>query len=303
MSGTVAGAAGVPIAFQHQEICWWNSAPNRIVAYTTFAMHQMAIRIDLRPRRQVIMAALRLSQGSPAKASSHLLRAAALTGALLFASQGAAQQPQSPPEGRIVVTGTGSVRVPPDYAQIRSGVTTRAKTVKEASDANTKLMEAVIARLVDSGIARADIQTARFSIQPVYPPSQSGAELKVSGYSVSNQVEVTVRDIARLGDILDRVVSAGATDVGNIAFLISNPSKALDEAREAAVADARHKAELYARAAGSSLGRVLSITEDAGYAQPVPRVQAAAGMAAAVPIAPGEETLQAHITVGYEIVR
>ena len=230
-----------------------------------------------------------------------LWRGAALVAAVLIASQAQAQQPPSPPEGRIVVTGVGSVRVPPDVAHIRSGVTTRARTVKEASDANAKLMTAIMAALAQSGIAGTDIQTSRFSVQPVYTPPQPGAEHKLSGYSVSNQVEVTVRQISNLGDILDRLASAGATDIGNIAFLVADPGKALDQAREAAVNDARHKAELYARASGASLGRVLSITEDAGFAQPVPLARAAA--AKAVPIASGEDALQARITVGYEIAR
>ena len=249
------------------------------------------------------MAESNFTQMPAAGTLSHrpLRRAAALVAAVLLASQAQAQQPQQPPpEGRIVVTGTGSVRVPPDVAHIRSGATTRAKTVREASDANAKLMTAVMAALAQSGIASADIQTSRFSVQPVYAPAPPGAEQKLSGYSVSNQVDVTVRQIANLGDILDRLAAAGATDIGNIGFLVSEPGKALDQAREAAVNDARHKAELYARASGASLGRVLSITEDGGSAQPVPLARAAV---ATVPIATGEDTLQVRITVGYEIVR
>jgi uncharacterized protein YggE len=226
--------------------------------------------------------------------------ATVLAAAVLLTTQLHAQQPQSPPDARITVTGVGSVRVPPDVAHIRSGVTTRARTVKEASDANAKVMTAIMAALAQSGIASTDIQTSRFSVQPVYAPSQPGVEQKLSGYSVSNQVEVTVRQIANVGDILDRLAAAGATDIGNIAFLVSDPAKALDQAREAAVNDARHKAELYARASGASLGRVLSITEEGGFAQPVPLARAAA---AAVPIAAGEDTLQARITVAYEIAR
>ena len=83
----------------------------------------------------------------------------------------------------------------PDYAQIRSGVTTRAKTVKEATDANSKLMAAVTAALLESGIAQKDIQTSRFSIQPVYAPQEPRTEPKLVGYSASNQVSVTIRQI------------------------------------------------------------------------------------------------------------
>ena len=237
--------------------------------------------------------------------SSHrrLSGAAVLTAAILVASQVHAQRPESPPESRIVVIGLGSVHVAPDQARIRGGVTTRAKTVKEASDANSKLMGAITAALLAAGVAQTDIQTSRFSIQPVYPPVQSSGERKLSGYSVSNQVEVRIRQLANVGDILDRLVNAGATDIGNIAFLHSDPSKALDPAREAAVADARRKAELYARASGVSLGRVLSITEDAVHGMAVPFARATAVAAAPVPIASGEDTLEARVTVTYEVQR
>jgi uncharacterized protein YggE len=162
-------------------------------------------------------------------------------------------------------------------------------------------MAAVTAALLESGIAQKDIQTSRFSIQPVYAPQEPRTEPKLAGYSVSNQVSVTIRQIGKVGEILDRLVTAGATDAGNIAFLVSDPSKALDQAREAAIADARRKAEVYARASGLRLGRVEWITEDTGSAPPVPtRVLAAP---APVPIASGEDTLRVRITVGFEIAR
>ena len=165
----------------------------------------------------------------------------------------------------------------------------------------TRLMTAVTAALLESGIAQKDIQTSRFSIQPVYAPQEPRTEPKLAGYSVSNQVSVTIRQIGKVGEILDRLVTAGATDAGNIAFLVSDPSKALDQAREAAIADARRKAEVYARASGLRLGRVEWITEDTGSAPPVPaRVLAAP---APVPIASGEDTLRVRITVGFDIAR
>ncbi len=214
-----------------------------------------------------------------------------------------AQQPiLSQPQARVVVTGEGSVSVAPDYAAITGGVTTRAKTAKEATDANSKLMTAVNAALLDAGIDQKDIQTSRFSVQPVYVSPQQGGEQKLSGFSVSNQVSVTVRQIAKVGTVLDRLIAAGANDVGNVEFLHSDPSKVLDQAREAAVADARRKAELYARAAGLSLGRVAWITEDSGYAPPMPL--AAPRMfakASPVPISAGEDTMQVRIRVGFGI--
>jgi uncharacterized protein YggE len=258
--------------------------------------------------KEVVMAASSFPSTFAMQVASHrLLRGTAFLAAAVCIASGQvqAQQPQSTPEGRVIVIGEGSVHVPPDYAQIRSGVTTRAKTVKEASEANSKLMGAITAALLETGIGQKDIQTARFSIQPVYAPPQPAAEPKLSGYSVSNQVAVTIRQISKVGEILDRLVTAGVTDVGNIAFLLSDPSRALDQAREAAVADARRKAELYARASGVGLGRVAWITEDSGYAPSIPMAasRAQTAMAAPVPIAGGEDTLEARITVGYDIVR
>ena len=114
---------------------------------------------------------------------------------------------------------------------------------------------------------------------------------------------MTVRALGKVSDVLDRMVDAGVTDVGNVAFLHSDPAKALDQAREAAVADARRKAELYARASGFTLGRVVWLTEGGALTPPgsMPMFRAQASMAAPVPIAPGEDTLRVQITVGFDI--
>jgi uncharacterized protein len=213
-----------------------------------------------------------------------------------------AQQAQSTFEGRVVVIGEGSVSVAPDYAEIDGGVTTRGKSVKEATEANSKLMAAVTSALVDAGVAQKDIQTPRFSIQPLYVSPDPHGEAKLSGYNVSNQVNVTIRDIGKVGDVLDRLVAAGVTNVGNIEFLHANPLKILDQAREAAVADAKRKAEIYAKASGVTLGRVVWITEDPEYAPPMPMMaKMSAAMPAPVPISAGEDSLRVRITVGFGI--
>ena len=224
--------------------------------------------------------------------------------AFVFAATVAAQaQPsQSPPDRRVIVIGEGSVTLPPDRAQVRSGVTTTAKTAKEATEANSRLMAAVNAAVLNAGVEQKDIQTTRFSLHPVYVRQQN-TEPKLSGFSVSNQVEVTIRQIANVGEILDRLVTAGATEAGSVEFLHSDTSKPLDQAREAAMADAKRKAELYARAAGLSLGSVNWITEDSGYAPSPPMaLRAADGVSAPVPISAGEDTLQVRVTVGFDLV-
>jgi uncharacterized protein YggE len=250
-----------------------------------------------------VMPARRSEKFALHAASRRFLAGAAVAVAIFVAPSARAQQPAAQPEARVIVIGEGGVHVAPDYAQIRGGVTTKGKTVKEATDANSKLMAAITAALLNAGIAQADIQTAQFSIQPVYAPPQPPNEARLAGYSVSNQVTVTVRTPGKVSEILDRMVDAGVTDVGNVSFLHSDPAKALDQAREAAAADARRKAELYAHASGFTLGRVAWLTEDTGMMPPVPmaRFRAQAAMAAPVPIAPGEDTLRVQITVGFDI--
>lgn len=221
-----------------------------------------------------------------------------------LAATAAAQADPAAPEARVIVTGEGSVSVPPDLARVRGGVTTRAKSAKEAADANAKLMTAVTAALVNAGIEQKDIQTARFSVQPVYTAPAPNTEQKLTGFSVSNQVTVTIRQIAKAGEILDRLIESGATDVGAIEFLHADPSKALDRAREAAVADARRKAEVYTQAAGEKLGAVAWITEEPGYVPPGPmKALRAASMPAPTPIATGEDVLRVQITVGFDLAR
>jgi uncharacterized protein len=226
---------------------------------------------------------------------------AIVAAAALFVAAARSQQPQTQPEARLVVIGEGTVKVTPDYAQIVSGVTTRAKTVKEAADTNSRIMAAATSTLLQSGIAQRDIQTSRFSVQPVYAPPEPRTEPKLSGYSVTNQVTINIRDLNKVGDILDHLITAGVTNVGSIIFLVSDQSKALDQGRAAAIADARRKAEIYAHASQLRLGDVAWISEDSGFIPPVAmRAQAApAPMATSVPIATGEDTLRVRITVGF----
>jgi uncharacterized protein YggE len=231
---------------------------------------------------------------------------AALLFAALFLAPARAQSVESKPaEARVIVVGEGSVTVAPDYARIRSGVSTNARTVKEASDTNSKLMADIIAALADAGIAKKDIQTSEFSIEPVYASPTPPGGPKLSGYRVSNQVNVTIHQISQVSEVLDRLVKAGATDAENIAFLISDREKALDQAREAAVANAKHKAELYARASGVNLGRVAWIAEGSDFEPIAPMGVARSKLAQAqsVPIERGEDTITARVTVGFDIAQ
>lgn len=230
-----------------------------------------------------------------------------LAACVVAAEPAAAQQPPGPPPptppARIIVTGSGSATVPPDYAEIASGVTTQAKTAKEASDANAKVMAALNAALKTDGIAADDIQTLRFSVSPVYGPPQQNTPPKLVGFSVSNELGIKVRQIGKVGEILDSLIQAGATDSGSVQFLHSNTSQTLDQARQAALADARRKATLYAQGAGLKLGGVAWITEVPAYAPPGPMAGRAYAAAASVPISAGTDTLNVQITVGFEAAR
>jgi len=240
-------------------------------------------------------------------------RLAVISGAVLLAilisvvaGPAVAQQPPAPPPplppARIIVTGEGSVTVPPDYAEIASGATNQAKTAKEASDANAKVIVALNAALKNDGIAANDVQTLRFSVSPVYGTPQQNSPPKLVGFSVSNELRIKVRQIDRVGEILDSLIQAGATDSGSVQFLHSNMSQVLDRARQAAMADARRKAELYAQSAGLKLGGVAWVTEVPASAAPAPLMRAY-GAAASVPISAGADTLNVQITVGFEAAR
>jgi uncharacterized protein YggE len=133
---------------------------------------------------------------------------------------------------------------------------------------NSRRMAAVTSALRESGIAETDVQTSRFAVLPIYAPGEPRAEPKLVGYSVSNRARVNLRQIDKVGEVLDRLVNAGVTDVGGIEFLISDPSKALDRAREAAIADARRKGEVYAQASGLRLGPIMWIREEGGRPRP-----------------------------------
>ena len=223
------------------------------------------------------------------------LAAVALAAALLTVPARA----QIIPPAAISVTGEATVSVPPDLAEIGGGVTSEAKTAREASEANNAAMGKVLQALKGAGIEEKDIQTARLSLQPQSAPNRSGPSA-IAGYRASNRVTIRVRDVTKVASVIDTLVGAGANEIGGINFVVSQASKLLDEARERAVADARRKAEIYAKAAGVTLGAPLSISEE-GNSAPAPYRRMAAGMAASAPVAQGEETLQVTVAVSWAI--
>jgi uncharacterized protein len=203
------------------------------------------------------------------------------------------------PPAAISVTGEATVSVPPDMAQIDGGVTSEAKTAREASDANNTAMGKVLLALKGAGIEEKDVQTSRLQLQPQIGSKSTGPSA-ISGYRASNRVTIRLRDVTRVASVIDTLVGAGANDIGGINFTVSNASKLLDEAREKAVDDARRKAEIYAKAAGVTLGAPLVISEE-GSPGPVFRAKMVGGMAASATVAQGEETLQVSVSVSWAI--
>ena len=208
---------------------------------------------------------------------------------------------QTVPPSAISVTGEASVSVPPDQAQIDAGVSSDAKTAREASDANNAAMGKVLLALKGAGIDEKDYQTSRLSLQPQYATSSKTAERPaVVSFRASNRVTIKIRDVTKVASIIDVLVGAGANEIGGINFVVTQTSKVLDEAREQAIADARRKAQIYAKAAGVTLGEPIAISEEGGPA-PMFRSKVAGGMAASAPVAQGEETLSVSVSVSWAI--
>jgi uncharacterized protein len=220
---------------------------------------------------------------------------AAITAATLLATPAWAQTTFP---AMISVTGEATISVAPDLAQIEAGVTSDAKTAREASEANNAAMGKLLQALKAAGIDAKDIQTSRLSLQPQYAPNRSPAT--VTGYRAGNHVTVRLHDVAKVAGTIDTLVGAGATDIGGINFMVSQASKLLDDAREQAVADARRKADIYAKAAGVTLGAPLSISEE-GAPGPVFRGKMVAAPMAITPVAQGEETLSVTVSVSWAI--
>ncbi|PCJ91335.1 MAG: hypothetical protein COA46_07725 [Porticoccaceae bacterium] len=210
----------------------------------------------------------------------------------------------------IHVTGEGEVAIAPDMAAISVGVVREGKTARAALTANNNAMVKVLEAMKAEGIANKDLQTSGFNISPryFYPPREKNHQQKppkIVGYTVSNNLAVRIRDLEKVGGILDRVVTLGVNSGGNIRFMNDNSKQVLKQARKAAMADAIDKAETLADAAGVDLGRILEISENSRSPRPMPMARAKfrteAMMADAVPVAGGENTYHVTVNVNWEI--
>ncbi|WP_159592804.1 SIMPL domain-containing protein [Chelativorans xinjiangense] len=224
---------------------------------------------------------------------------------VLAAVPAAAQEADVGP--KIMVTGEGEATVSPDMAVITFAVLREGDTARAAMDENNAAMAAVIAALKEEGVEARDLKTSGLAISPqyVYPNDSNGEEKpRITGYQVTNTLTVRVRDMEKVGEVLDRSVSLGVNQGGDITFTNDDPAEALKEARTRAVEDAFSKARTLAEAAGVSLGNLLEISEQAGARPPMPMVKAMRMEAAAdssVPIEAGENSYKVQVSVTFAL--
>ena len=228
---------------------------------------------------------------------------ALLSSVALVASAAVAQIPAPPPLAGtrldLIVEGT-STRVP-DVAEIGAGVVTQAADASTAMADNAQRMTAVIAALKRAGVADRDIRTASLSLSPQYRYDNDKPPV-LTGYQANNRVSVRFRDIARVGKIVDELVAQGANQLDGPNLVVDQPDAALDEARNSAVAKARARAELYARASGPHVKRIVAISEGQGEVvrPPMPMMMRAQAKAD-TPVAAGEQVLSVTLTVTFEL--
>lgn len=209
------------------------------------------------------------------------------------------------PETTITLTGKGTVDHAPDIAMISVGVQVEAKTAAEAMAQQAEKMNGVFAAVKAAGIADRDMQTGNLSLNPVYE-YPNNARPRLTGYQASNQITIKVRKLDTLGKTLDAVVKGGGNTINGVSFSIDEPDKFQNDARIEAIKDAAAKAELYAKAVGYKVKRIVTISEQDYYPQPVPMMMQMRqqDMAAApTPIAAGEVSLTQTVNVVFELTK
>jgi uncharacterized protein len=208
---------------------------------------------------------------------------------------------QSRDGGTIVVPGTGRVSVVPDVADLRLGVAVARPKVDAARSEAARLMDAILAAVDGAGVARRDVRTTLLSIQPRYD-YREGRPPVLTGYELANVVEVTIRDLAKLGDVVDGALAAGATSMDGLTFRLADPAPPEREARRLAMADARSRADVLAGESGLQIEGVSSIVEGGPARPPIPFSKADRMMAvadAATPVEAGALEIAVSVTVTF----
>jgi len=202
---------------------------------------------------------------------------------------------------RLDISASGESHRTPDVATVSAGVVTQASNAAKALADNATRMTATIAALRKAGVAERDIQTQSIRLNPQYR-YDNGQPPVLTGYQANNTVSVRLRDLAGAGAVLDALVAAGANEINGPTFAVDKPDAALDEARVEALGKARARAELYAKAAGLHVARIVRISETGGEASPVrPMAMMAMAKRDSTPVAVGEETLGVTLQVTFEL--
>ena len=222
-------------------------------------------------------------------------------------AQSTAPAPILPGDGTLLsVSAQADATRVPDIARVSAGVVTQAPEADAAMRANAAQMEKVMAAIRGAGIAERDVQTTGVNVHPQYDYRENSTPA-ITGYQATNTVQVTVRDIGGLGDVLDALVASGANQVHGPNFDVDDKEGAYDEARRAALEKARARARMYAEALGMRVRRIASISEGGGFGPPMPMqmmaMDAAQESRASTPISPGEATLTVNLDVVFALGR
>lgn len=237
--------------------------------------------------------------------SSLRFAVAALVVACLTALAAYPVHAETPPS--ITVEGHGEAQGKPDIATITLGIVTQGKTSAEAMEANAKIASGLLTQLRERGIADRDLMTVGLSLNPEYANDTNRANApKIVGYRAANRLAVRLRDVSKVGSVLDLATAAGVNDISGPTFGVADQQALQDEARKKAAADARRVAELLAQSLGVKLGAIREIADNAGPRPiPEPRLMRAApaAMGAAPPVEGGELTASASVTVVFDIAK
>jgi uncharacterized protein len=241
----------------------------------------------------------------PRKSLPFVLLAAAL-GFGFTTMNSSAQNPAlvAPSDGTLLsISSQADASRVPDVASLSTGVVTQAVDANSALRANAAQMQKVMAAIRAAGIGEKDVQTSGINVSPQYRYAENQPPT-ITGYQASNTVNIKVRDVGKLGKVLDALVASGANQVNGPSFEIDQPEAVYDEARRAALDKAQRRAEMYANSLGLRVRRIVSISEGGGFSPPVPMMKTMAmDSQESSPVAPGETTLTASLDVVFELGR
>lgn len=212
---------------------------------------------------------------------------------------------QAAPDGTLLsVSARADASRVPDVATMSAGVVTQAADANAALRANAEQMNRLMRAIRDAGIPERDIQTAGLNIYPQYRHAENTSPT-ITGYQANNTVSVKLRDVARIGDVIDALVANGANQVNGPNFEIDQPEEAYDEARRKALELAQTRAAMYAESLGLRVRRIVSVSEGGGFTPPVPMMRMAAMDVAQTgsPVSPGENTVSISLDVVFELGR